>query len=285
MDINESILKAADATEAAMNFPIDTLQGDGVALLGLLGVLAVVVVGYQTMADPNGNLRKLVSKAIVLALSVGILAWVVGAGFGTVFVEGIDASLSKAADKLFAGAASKDGMVVAAEAWTQIFNAVADAFGRMYEDAGMLDVLTVTAQNIPAIVGLLFSLILIVLNIMAFFSLQALSIMLVKLALLIAPLFLPWALFSQTSFLAAGWLRFFLQAGLLKVLAAGLLMISMKMVKAIAGMMTPDMDPLQSFFIAVSISGVMLTILIVTAKIPQYAKELVSAGIARSGLH
>lgn len=285
MEIAESIQRAADATETAMNFPISTLQGDGVALLGLLSVIAVVLVGYQTATDPNGNMRKFVSRVIVLALSVGILAWVVGAGFGTVFVEGIDASLSAAADKLFAGAASGKGMVIAAEAWTQIYSAIADAFARIYEDAGMLDVLTVTAQNLPAIVALVFSLMLIVLNMVAFFSLQALSVMLVKLALLIAPLFLPWALFSQTSFLAAGWLRFFLQAGLLKALAAGLLMISIKMVQGIAGLMSPEVDPLESFFIAVAISGVMTTILIVTAKIPQYAKELVSAGIARSGIN
>jgi len=285
MEIAESIQKAADATEAAMNFKIDVLQGDGIALLGLLAVIAVAIAGYQVATDPNGNMRKLMSKVIVLILSLGILSWVVGAGFGTIFVEGIDASLSKAADKLFKGAASREGMVVAAEAWTQIYTSIADAFGRIYEDAGMFDVLTVTAQNLPAIIALVVSICLIVLNMMAFFSLQALSVMLVKLALLIAPLFLPWALFSQTSFLAAGWLRFFLQASLLKVLAAGLLMVSVKMVKALAGMMSPDVDPLESFFIAVSISGVMLTILIVTAKIPQYAKELVSAGIARSGLH
>lgn len=285
MEIAESIRKAADATEAAMNFPIDTLQGDGIALLGLLAVIAVAIAGYQVATDPNGNMRKLMSKVIVLILSLGILSWVVGAGFGTIFVEGIDASLSKAADKLFKGAASREGMVVAAEAWTQIYTSIADAFGRIYEDTGMFDVLTVTAQNLPAIIALVVSICLIVLNMMAFFSLQALSVMLVKLALLIAPLFLPWALFSQTSFLAAGWLRFFLQASLLKVLAAGLLMVSVKMVKALAGMMSPDVDPLESFFIAVSISGVMLTILVVTAKIPQYAKELVSAGIARSGIN
>lgn len=285
MEIAESIRKAADATEAAMNFPIDTLQGDGITLLGLLAVIAVAIAGYQVATDPNGNMRKLMSKVIVLILSLGILSWVVGAGFGTIFVEGIDASLSKAADKLFKGAASREGMVVAAEAWTQIYTSIADAFGRIYEDTGMFDVLTVTAQNLPAIIALVVSICLIVLNMMAFFSLQALSVMLVKLALLIAPLFLPWALFSQTSFLAAGWLRFFLQASLLKVLAAGLLMVSVKMVKALAGMMSPDVDPLESFFIAVSISGVMLTILVVTAKIPQYAKELVSAGIARSGIN
>lgn len=285
MEIAESIQKAAEATEAAMNFPIDTLQGDGIALLGLLGVIAVAIAGYQVATDPNGNMRKLMSKVIVLILSLGILSWVVGAGFGTIFVEGIDASLSKAADKLFKGAASREGMVVAAEAWTQIYTSIADAFSLIYEDAGMFDVLTVTAQNLPAIIALVVSICLIVLNMMAFFSLQALSVMLVKLALLIAPLFLPWALFSQTSFLAAGWLRFFLQASLLKVLAAGLLMVSVKMVKALAGMMSPDVDPLESFFIAVSISGVMLTILVVTAKIPQYAKELVSAGIARSGIN
>ncbi len=284
MDIAESIAKASKAIDAALAFPLDTLQGEGVTLLALLSVLAFIMAGYRTMLHENPNIRSLVSQLVVTAAGIGLMAWVVGSGFGLIFVEGIDGSIGKAADMIFPGANSSDTMVLAGEAWLVIYTAVSDGVGRIYEGAWALEVLTVTAKNIGALAGLVIALVMVALNIMAFFSLQILSVMLLKLALLIAPLFLPWLLFSQTSFLAASWLRFFLSASLLKLLGAGLLMMSVKMVQGISDLLTPDADPVTSFFAALILSGVMLSILYVAKKIPEMSRELVSAGVLRGGL-
>lgn len=285
MAISDSIAAADAAAKAALNFPLDTLQAEGVALLGGLSLIAIILAGYKTMLSQNPNVRGLMSHVVITLMAIFLLVWVVGSGFGLIFVEGVDGSIAAAADKIFAGASDVDTSVMAGEAWVKVYSSVSDAISRMYENAWGFEVLTITAKNLGAILGLLFSMILIILNMVAFFGLQMLSVMLLKLALLIAPIFLPWALFAHTSFLAASWLRFFLAASLIKLLGAGLLLMSLRMIEGIAGLIAVDADPVTSFFAAISISGVMVTILYIVAKIPQISKELVSAGIARGGLN
>ncbi len=220
MSIAESMARAQAAVDAAMNIPLDTLHTDGVALLGLLATISVAVMGYKTMfaQGASGNLNAFGARVLLTVIALLALWWLVNDGYSEVFVRGLDASFVQIAEKLMPGAGTGSHLGAAAEIFMNVYNSIGAALNRVYEGSWGLGVLTATAKNLPAILCMLFSMMVIIFSMMAYMSMQIISVILVKLALIIGPIFLPWALFNQTSFLTAGWLRFFLSASLYKVL-------------------------------------------------------------------
>jgi len=99
---------------------------------------------------------------------------------------------------------------------------------------------------------------------------------LIKLALILMPLMVPWMLFSKTSFLFDGWLRFFLSAGMQKVVGAFFFTITLSLLEGasqIAATSTSAAGALGAYTLVLILSVCCAWLML---QIPQIAAGLIS---------
>lgn len=262
---------------AVASYNVHVLTGIG---MNLFWAMAAFVVSWRgvKLAMASGEARglsPLMNQFLSTIFGVTIVFFLLGAGFDMVFVQGIDGSLKKVAEILLPGGMGGGLINTSIESMYQGLNAVSKMMSDLFKDTTVLDTLTVFFKNLPTILVLAFVEFLIIVGIVAYFSLVSMSFILVKVALVIAPIFIPWLLLPATSFVFMGWLRFLISASLYQVIGAAIIFFSQSLLTNTAKLIaeTGGTFP-ESLFAAIAMAALQVTILALIVKVPQIAKQL-----------
>ncbi len=275
IEIFEKAGAIVDGAVAA--YDIHVLSGVG---MNLFWALAAFVVSWRgiKLAMASGEARSLspiMNQLIKTIFGVTLVLFLLGAGFDMVFVQGIDGSLQKVSGILLPGGMSGSAITTSISAMYEGLNAVSKMMSDLFKDVTVFDTLTVFFKNLPTILVLMFVQILIVFGIVSYFALISISFVMVKVALVIAPIFIPWLLLPVTSFVFMGWLRFLISASLYQVIGAAIVHFSQGLLAGTAKLIaeTGGTFP-ESLFAAIAMAGIQVTILALIIKVPQIAKQL-----------
>jgi len=274
----EIFQKAGAIVDAAVaGYDVHVLSATG---MNLFWAMAAFVVSWRgvKIAMASGEARGLsliMNEFLKTIFGVTIVFFLVGTGFDMVFVQGVDGSLKQVSNILLPGGMGGGGINTSIESMYEAQKAVSEMMSNLFKNATVFDTLTVFFKNLPTILVLGFVEILIIIGIMAYFSLISMSFILVKIALVIAPIFIPWLLLPATSFVFMGWLRFLIQASLYQVVGAAIVYFSQSLLTNTAKMIaeTGGTFP-ESLFAAIAMAALQVTILALIVKVPQIAKQL-----------
>lgn len=278
IDQVDAIVKGAVAS-----VPLDVLHADGVALLTALAGLALVLQGFRVWLGDAG-MNKLFAQLAWSLVCIGALFWLVNDGLTGFFADGIDASFVAIANKLMPGAGDGSSMKAALTILWETMQHVGQLYDKLFEGVGRLDVLTVFFKNLFSILIILFAQFMLLLAMIAFMTISTVSMVLVKIALIIAPVLIPWAMFNISAFLFVGWLRFFVTASLYKVVGAAVLFFASKILGGFSAIaMTGSTGFLATTLAALSIASLTISISALVVMIPRISQQLVSAPAGEIG--
>lgn len=270
-DALESALQVVDAAQRAMD--VAALAGIGENLFIYLAIITMSWLGLVIMMS-GGEIGGVMAKLIQTLFKIGFVYWMVGSGFELIFVQGVDGSLAKVAQTLGAGNPSQLGDQLYAPVL-----ATSAAVANMFKDAGMLDVLTIIGKNLSTLIVLGVSILIALGAMLAYFVFLAMSVFLVKLALILGPIFIPWLLISQTDFLFYSWLKFLIIGALYKVVGAVILGFAGKVLAGGGSLLAATKGEMpQALYAALAMAGLELIILYLVVQIPQISASLISGG-------
>lgn len=282
---NDLIQKFADVynriqglvDHAVASIDLSVLNAAGLRLFAGLALIALAWKGIEMMLA-GGVVKDLLGKTIRQLFIVGLVFWLSSSGYEQVFVQGVDGSLSAIADMLLPGSASSgSSMATGAAFMLEALQKVGGMVTQLFADATIWDTLTIAFQNLPTLLVLFLTLIIMFFALLGYLAFWTVSMFLVKLVLLLGPVFVPWLVLERTAFIFWGWLRILIVAGLYKVVGGGILMFAGQLLAGetdLIAMMDgkfPD-----SLAVAVGIASLQLTILYLIAQIPKIAQGLVS---------
>lgn len=257
--------------------PLGVLHSDGLALLTALAGLALVLQGYRVWVKDEG-INKLFAQLAVSLMFIGALFWLVNEGLTQLFADGIDASFMMIANKLMPGAGDGDSWKAGVSIMWETMQHVGELYSKLFDGVGRLDVLSVFFKNLLSILIIIFAQLVLLIAMIAFMTISTLSMIMVKIALIIAPVLIPWAMFNVSAFLFVGWLRFFITASLYKVVGAAVLYFASKILGGFSAItMAGAGGFLSTTFAAISIASLTISITGLVLMIPQISKQLVSA--------
>lgn len=257
---------------------ISVLHAAGLNLFQGLALIAVAWAGISYVLYPpdekKGN--TIIGKIARQMLTVGIVYWLVDSGFETVFVEGIDWSLQKIA-LIIMPSSSNTSLAGGMDYMWASMQAVGQLIAKLFEGAQVWDVLTVAGKNLPTLIVLTMSLFIQALSAMGYATFLTVSLFLVKLVLMLGPIFIPWLVLEKTAFLFWGWLRFLIIASLYQVVGAAILYFAYKLLAGEAAIIAELNGSFpESLMISMMVASLHLTILYLITQIPKISQALVS---------
>ena len=283
LEIYERMRGVVDGALDTMD--IGVLHTAGLNLFGGLAVIAIcwsaIMMVLEQPDDKKGN--TVIGKVVRQMMLIGIVFWMVDGGFETVFVQGVDLSLQKVAHILMpsSGSASLAGGM---DYMWAAMQAVGQLIASLFEGAQVWDVLTIAGKNLPTLMLLTLSLFIMSLTAMGYATFLTVSLFLVKLVLLLGPIFIPWLLLEKTSFLFWGWLRFLIVASLYQVVGAVILYFAYKLLAGEAQIIAElDGSFPESLMLSVMVASLHLTILYLISQIPKISQALVSGMMGQLG--
>lgn len=283
LEIYERMRGVVDGALDTMD--IGVLHTAGLNLFGGLAVIAICWSAIMMVLEqPDGKKgNTVIGKIIRQVMLIGIVYWLVKGGFETVFVQGVDLSLQKVAYILMpsSGSASLAGGM---DYMWAAMQAVGQLIASLFEGAQVWDVLTIAGKNLPTLMLLTLSLFIMSLTAMGYATFLTVSLFLVKLVLLLGPIFIPWLLLEKTSFLFWGWLRFLIVASLYQVVGAVILYFAYKLLAGEAQIIAElDGSFPESLMLSVMVASLHLTILYLISQIPKISQALVSGMMGQLG--
>lgn len=263
-----------DAAIASINLNALTPTG-----LSLFFSLAAFVVSWRgiKLAMASGeskSLSPIMNQLISTIFGVSIVYYLLTSGFDMVFVQGVDGSLKKVASILLPGGMSGSVIITSISSMNDALTSVSKMMSDLFKDASVLDTLTVFFKNLPTILVLSFTELLIIVGIIAYFGIVSISFVMVKIALILAPIFIPWLLLPATSFLFVGWLRFLISSSLYQVVGAVIIYFSQNLLIRTAELITQTNTFPESLFAALAMCAMQFVILWLILKVPGIAKQL-----------
>lgn len=269
--------KAGAIVDGAVNsLDLNILTPTGLNLFYALGVTVIAWRGIRlAMRSGERNLTPVMTDMINTIFGVALVYFFLTAGFDLVFVQGIDGSLQKVAGILLPGGMSGSAVTTSLASMYEGLNAVSKMMSDLFKDASMFDTLTVFFKNLPTIFVLGFVELMIIIGIIAYFALISLSFFMVKIALVLAPIFIPWLLLPATSFVFGGWVKFLISASLYQVIGAVIIFLSQGLLASTAKLIaeTGGTFP-ESLFAAIAMASLQVTILALITEVPKIARQL-----------
>lgn len=265
--------------KAAASYDLHVLTDTGMNLFWALAALIVSWRGVQfAMASGDGrSLSPVMNKVISTVFGVGFVLYMMQSGFDIIFVDGIAKSLEIVAGKLMPGGMGGGVLSQSLASMFVGFQVISQMASDIFKDVSLLDTLTVFFKNMPTLLVLMFAELLIVIGIVALFAVISVSIVMVKVAIIIAPIFIPWLLLPATSFVFMGWVRFLIAACLYQVVGAAVIFFAQNLLTNTAKLITESGNTFpESLFAALAMCALQITILTVIVKVPQIAKQLSS---------
>lgn len=270
-----SQILSSTTTHAASMAP--RLVDAGLWLLTGLGVIAVswkLAVGVLSEKDARGLLVDVVTPGIV----IGFLAWLIRdlGPISKTFLDGIDwiaATLTQT---------SPDGGILAAAlaAQAKLASSVWEIVSA--DSPSWWDWLTNTSAGIGALVMRLLSVGLMMIAMAVTAGVFVMSQVLAGIAIALGPVFLPFFVIKQLSFIANGWIRFLFVAGFMKVIGVVMLSFAAAMgndINTLAAAVGADQTAEFNLSAGVAMLAVSFIMLILAFQIPSIANGLVSGHV------
>jgi hypothetical protein len=282
------VFEVYERMQGVVNGALDTmdigvLHAAGLSLFQGLALIAIAWAGISYVLQPadteKGN--AVIGKVVRQMIFIGIVYWLLDSGFETVFVQGIDWSLQKIA--LIIMPSSGDTSLVGGMdfMWASM-QAVGQLIAQLFEGAQVWDVLTIAGKNMPTLIVLTLSLFIQALSAMVYAAFLIVSLFLVKLVLMLGPIFIPWLVLEKTDFLFWGWLRFLIVASLYQVVGAAILYFAYKLLAGEAAIIAEMNGSFpESLIIAVMGASLHLAILYLIVQIPKISQALVSGSLGQ----
>lgn len=212
------------------------IQGYGHDLFLALGALALAWFGVRIILE-GGDLTSVMGGLIRTILLVGIVFWLVGSGYHTVFVDGVAGSLNKIADSLLPGGSMSGTLSESLSSFYRAGTATMELMDDFTagESWNPLNILGKVYSSLAQVGALFLSGLLLLLAGGVFFIVALASQFMVTIAIILGPVFIPWLLLPVSTFVFDGWLRFLISAALWKVLAAIIVGITSGVFQSLAG--------------------------------------------------
>jgi len=265
--------------DAVNSYGVGILAQDGQSLFAGLALIAFSWMGIRIVLE-SGAITDIMGSLIRTILMIGMVYWATSPeGYNLIFKEGISGTMDALASKLSGGAATSPQEALVGTMTRLIEHAVAigdKIYTTWLENAGPLDIVMILLKNYFALLFLSLTLVMIFLAACIYFAVGITSIIMIQIALILGPIFIPWMLIPMTSFLFDGWLKFLIVAGLTKVIGALMIGIASATLTRITVDLTGDFG--QTLIMSLAAAGIALLVAYLMAQIPNIAQALVSGG-------
>lgn len=207
---------------------VTALYSIGEKLFVGLSIIVLVWRGFEIVMQ-SGKITDVMGSLIRTLMLISIAYWMMGsndeispvAGFITDLTGSVAHELNRTWD-VNSATMIKNGV-------TSIFGTMAD-IGRLMADligtGGWTSMLTNAFANIPVFLYLALALAILMLSMVMYIATCILAIFASKIAIVLAPILVPWIILEATSFIFDGWLKFFITTNLYKVVGATVLLIT-----------------------------------------------------------
>jgi hypothetical protein len=280
-----------------MDGAVGKLTEAGMALTGLLFVIAIAWEGIM-VAISGESVNSAISKVIKLTMTTGIVLFFLT---GQV-ADPINKSFDKIAEMISGGASTS--VTEAAGQLVKTVMTVAEGNVDRTLDAAGVTAATQPGQSVQdrvtawwnsLSIGMLFQLQLerllsilmsipIALAGALYIAAYLIAILSIKLALVLAPVMAPWLLLGPTKFLFDGWLRFFLGAGMQKVVGSFFFVVTYKLLEGAAKIAANGAsmgDALGSYLLAILLAVICCWLML---QVPSISAGLISGHGGQGGL-
>ncbi|MCK6407136.1 MAG: type IV secretion system protein [Rhodocyclaceae bacterium] len=270
----DAIFAALTANSQAMG---GRLLDTGRSLLFAIGAMVLAIKMVKTMTHPNGP-APVISEVVSLAFTFGLLLYFIN-NWNYVFFQSFIGGFDYIAAKISGGASASSGIALGATALMKIAQDIWEAAPALAKSP--IEVMT----NFPAfILGSLIRLAIMLILILigaVYAAMLTLSQILLTVAAVLLPAFLPFLLIEQLSWIATGAMRFAVVSALYKIV--GIFVITlMQPVIPVLGRIAASAD--QSGAVDVAAMGTLLafslTLLFFSLQIASIANGLVSGHVA-----
>lgn len=273
---------------ATMDGSVEKLTNDGRVLAGLLLVIRISWEGIQ-VAIMGKSINEALARLINLAIVAGVVALLlagqitdpINRSFDSIAqtISGGDTALGSAVSSITktvltiwqGGMAKQAGAAAGSTTWEQIRN--------WFDSLSMGGL----AQMLIEYIMSAFITLAIAICGALYVAMYLVTQILIKLALILMPVMVPWMLHPRTEFLFDGWLRFFLSAGMQKVVGAFFFAASYKMLEGaatIAANTTSTGEALGAYVLVLILTVVIAWLML---QIPQIAAGLINGNGGHGG--
>lgn len=272
MSLIQSIFTVVDSIKVNL----DVLQPLGLSLLAALTAIRLTQDGFKTVFknEPGQGLglNRILGYLIVSIFLISTTAYMLNAGGQEALVEWIEGFIDSAAAAVLGGQSLMDGTAFS-EPFNQIDAAINDAMDRATADIEWYDFAGAILKNLMMIVLGIVAYVITFINQISFLTVLIITKMVVKVAIIIMPIFLPFAILDETKQLAYNWFSFFLECALIKLVAAVLLGISVQLLTGIVKFI-PDADLGEIVTAITVVSAGQFAMFILIKRVPDIAKQL-----------
>ena len=242
-DINGPLNAVIRIIDSITTFPEEMFSGNGMWLIGGLLVVGMAWAGIKVIIESDTHTSAL-AHATKLVIVAGLATAIIGGGHA--WGKQLDAGFNEMAKEVFrvtgAGTGKKGGSTgeMVAEVFSQTISAVATIISGEDEDSlqkqpkgsdaeKMWNLFKSIVVDTPWSAVFTFLISLVFRLVIAIFLLAAALIycgqlvvtqVMIKIAMIMMPIMVPWMILDSTAFLFNGWLRFTIIAGLSKLVGA-----------------------------------------------------------------
>lgn len=217
---------------AVDGIPTDVFNGVGTALLMALGSIYISYQAFRLLLS-NAPFPEFLAEVVQTFLLMGLLWYVVVPSYGFVanFIDGFDFAAGMIAANMNMTDMGGGGTKAILTPLQDIIGAVY----LMFNDGQELKWGEVSAYLVSSLYKFFIGLFMLVAGII-YVATYMIAILLIQVGAMMAPLLVPFYLISPLSFLATGWLRFMVTAGLQKIIAVTILGATISVISSVAEM-------------------------------------------------
>ena len=219
LSIQNQVRKVIDDLRSSINSKASLLVPEGKILLTTLSVIAFSWLGMR-LALQGASASEGMAEAINLIFMIGIASWVVSSSeVSTGIMKGFDDIASK-----IIGSATSEGSGSDPSLTSQIdvaVRALVESVVRIYEQPNELSL-----SMVPVLIMKVFMSLFLLAVTLAYMGMFVMTQVMFGIALILAPVLVPFYVIQPLSFIATGWFKFLLSAGMAKVAGALILMLT-----------------------------------------------------------
>lgn len=224
LSIQNQVRKVIDDLRSSINSKASLLVPEGKILLTTLSVIAFSWLGMR-LALQGSSASEGMAEAINLIFMIGIASWVVSSSeVSTGIMKGFDDIASK-----IIGSATSEGSGSDPSLTSQIdvaVRALVESVVRIYEQPNELSL-----SMVPVLIMKVFMSLFLLAVTLAYMGMFVMTQVMFGIALILAPVLVPFYVIQPLSFIATGWFKFLLSAGMAKVAGALILMLTVGFLK------------------------------------------------------
>lgn len=256
----------------------------GFKLFALLAVIAIAWFGLQLLIE-GGSIDGVMGGFLRSIMMLGLAYWFMQGHNLYDFVD----SLAKNLVDVFNGVSTnQDGN-------TGMFRgaaAIGDAIQHLINPGGnasWMSIIETIGSQIIHILFLCLAVVVMLISALIYFIISEAGVVLMALAKMLSPVFIPWLILPATSFLFDSWLKFLIGAAFYKIIAAAFVMFGNGAIQAVVNKLTsPDYKSMpwgESVVMAIAAAALCALIAYLMLQVPSFASALVGgASVSLRGI-